>query len=70
MKTFESDNYYEILQITPNAGKDEIRHGYRQALALYDEESVATYALFSAEQRQRLLLADQTLDNAHAAGFR
>ena len=62
MKTFESDNYYEILQITPNAGTDEIRHAYRQALALYDEESVATYALFSAERRQRLLAA---IENAH-----
>jgi len=62
MKTFESDNCYEILQITPNAGKDEIRHAYRQALALYDEESVATYALFPAEQRQRLLAA---IENAY-----
>ena len=57
MKTFESDNCYEILQITPNAGKGEIRHAYRQALALYGEESVATYALFSDEERQRLLAA-------------
>ena len=57
MKTFESDNFYAILQATPNAGKDEIRHAYRKALALYDEESVATYALFSDEQRKRLLAA-------------
>ena len=57
MKTFESDNCYEILQVTPNAGRDEIRHAYRQALALYDEESVATYALFSDRQRKRLLAA-------------
>lgn len=57
MKTFESDHYYAILQISPNAGSDEIRHAYRQALALYDEESVATYALFSDPQRQRLLAA-------------
>jgi len=57
MKTFESDNCYEILEVTPNAGKDEIRHAYRQALALYDEESVATYALFTDQQRQSLLAA-------------
>ncbi len=55
MKTFESDNCYEILQITPDAGKNEIRHAYRQALALYDEESAATYALFSGEQRRVLI---------------
>ena len=57
MKTFESDHYYAILQISPNAANDEIRHAYRQALALYDEESVATYALFTGQQRQRLLAA-------------
>jgi DnaJ-class molecular chaperone len=57
MKTFESDNYYDILQIRPDAGKDEIRHAYRQALALYEAESVATYALFSDRQRQTLLVA-------------
>ena len=57
MKTFETDNYYDILQIRPDAAKDEIRHAYRQASALYGEESVATYALFSDRQRQTLLTA-------------
>jgi curved DNA-binding protein CbpA len=57
MKTFESDNYYAILQIAPDAGKDLIRRAYQQALALYDADSVATYALFSHGQRQTLLTA-------------
>lgn len=57
MKTFESDNYYDILQIPPNAGKDEIRHAYRQASTLYDADSVATYALLSDRQRQAQLAA-------------
>jgi flagellar biosynthesis protein FlhG len=57
MKTFESDNYYDILQIAPDAGKDDIRHAYRQALGLYGEDSVATYALFSDRQRLALLAA-------------
>jgi DnaJ-class molecular chaperone len=57
MKTFESDHYYDILQIRPDAGKDEIRHAYRQVAALYDAESVVTYALFSDHQRQTLLVA-------------
>lgn len=60
MKTFEADNYYEILQVAPDAGRDDIRHAYRQALALYDAESVATYALFSDSQRQALLAAIET----------
>ena len=57
MKTFESENYYDILQIPPNADKEVIRHAYRQASALYDAQSVATYALFSDGQRQTLLAA-------------
>jgi curved DNA-binding protein CbpA len=57
MKTFESDNYYDILQIAPDAGKDAVRLAYRQAQGLYSENSMATYALFSDGQRQTLLAA-------------
>jgi curved DNA-binding protein CbpA len=57
MKNFESDNYYDILKIAPGAGKGVIRHAYQQALELYGEDSVATYALFSDRQRQTLLAA-------------
>lgn len=57
MKTFESDNYYDILQIAPDADQDAIRHAYRQALTLYDAESAATYALFTDRQRETLLAA-------------
>ena len=74
MKTFESDNYYAILQIPPNAGKDEIRHAYRQASTLYDEQSVATYALFSDRQRQTQLAAiekafETLIDDAQRASY-
>jgi hypothetical protein len=55
MRTFESDHYYDVLQIAPDAGKDAIRHAHRKALALYDADSDATYALFSDRQRQNLL---------------
>ena len=57
MKTFESDNHYDVLQIPPGATREEIRHAYQQASALYDSKSVATYALFSDAQRQALLWA-------------
>ncbi|MEJ2642291.1 MAG: helix-turn-helix domain-containing protein [Desulfosarcinaceae bacterium] len=57
MKTFESDNYYDILQIAPDADQDAIRHAYRQASTLYDAQSVATYALFTDRQRETLLAA-------------
>lgn len=60
MKTFEKENYYTILDVTPNAGSDEIRHAYREALSVYDQESVATYALFSDAERETLLQAIET----------
>ncbi len=60
MKTFENQNYYEILQVPANAHADEIKRAYREALAMYDDESVATYALFTDEQRQHLLQAIET----------
>ena len=60
MKTFENENYYEILQVPANAHSGEIKHAYREALATYDEESIATYALFTDEQRGTLLQAIET----------
>ncbi len=60
MKTFENENYYQVLQIPANARADEIKHAYRNALAIYEAESVATYSLFSDEQRERLLQAIET----------
>ena len=60
MKTFENENYYQALQVSANASADEIRHAYRDALAIYEEESVVTYSLFSEEQRKTLLQAIST----------
>ena len=60
MKTFDDENYYQILQVNPNAGANEIKHAYREALAIYEENSVATYSLFSAEQREGVLQAIET----------
>jgi curved DNA-binding protein CbpA len=60
MKTFENENYYRILQVPPHAGADEIRRAYRDALAIYEGESVATYSLFTEAQRDALLQAIET----------
>ncbi len=57
MRTFENDNYYQILQVATTAGTDEIKRAYRDALALYEKESIVTYSLFSEEQRDILLQA-------------
>jgi len=60
MKTFEDENYYQILQVPANASADELKRAYRDALAIYETESVATYSLFSDEQREGLLRAIET----------
>jgi curved DNA-binding protein CbpA len=55
MKPFMDQNYYEILEISPNALPLEIRRAYKQAFALYQDDSVATYSFFSDEERQAIL---------------
>ena len=74
MKTFEGENYYQILQLAVNASAIEIRRAYREALAIYEEESIATYSLFSARQREVLLQAiekafDSLIDEDKRAAY-
>lgn len=57
MKTFEGENYYQILNVPGGATAIEIRHAYLDALEIYNEDSIATYSLFSADQREMLLQA-------------
>ena len=55
MKTFEGENYYQILNVAGSAAAIEIRRAYLNTLEIYKEESIATYSLFSSEQREILL---------------
>jgi DnaJ-class molecular chaperone len=48
-------NYYELLEIPVNASFYEIRHAYKEALSIYGEDSLSTYALFSEDEREDLL---------------
>ena len=54
-RTFEGKNYYEILNVPLNAGLVEINRAYTEALEVYGEDALATYALFTAEQRKKIL---------------
>lgn len=67
MKGFEGKNFYEILNLPMSAGLAEINRAYTEALDMYDEDALATYALFSDEQREKILHvieeAFQTLSN-------
>jgi curved DNA-binding protein CbpA len=55
MRSFDGLNFYQILQVSPNATQGDIKQAYRDALDLYEEDSLATLSLFSDEQRAELL---------------
>jgi curved DNA-binding protein CbpA len=57
MKNFEGLNYYQILKIPANASLIEIKRAYKDALEIYEEGSLATYSLFSDDERTHLLTA-------------
>jgi len=55
MKSFDELNNYEILDIPINASEFEIRQAYKEALSIYDKNSLATYSLFTDEERSNVL---------------
>ena len=55
MKPFEEQNYYEVLEISPDAVPLEIRRAYKKSFALYQDDSIASYSFFSEEERQGIL---------------
>jgi curved DNA-binding protein CbpA len=57
MRSFEGLNYYQILKIPVNASFIEIKRAYKDALEIYGEGSLATYSLFSDDERVHLLKA-------------
>ena len=57
MRSFEGLNHYQILKISANASFIEIKRAYKDALEIYGEGSLATYSLFSDDERTHLLTA-------------
>jgi len=62
MKRFEGCTYYEVLKIPHDADRSIIQAAYREAMAIYGEDALATYSLFSDDQRADLL---QTIETAY-----
>jgi DnaJ-class molecular chaperone len=54
-KEFSKLNYYEMLDISPDAAFFEIRHAYNAALQIYGADSMVSYSLFSNEERKKIL---------------
>ncbi|MBI5181581.1 MAG: helix-turn-helix domain-containing protein [Nitrospirae bacterium] len=55
MNKFLNHNYYEILEVKPDATYKEIEEAYRRAKETYSGESPATYSLFTAEECKEIL---------------
>ena len=55
IKKFNDLNYYELLKIQYNASSFEVRQAYKNILAIYEENSLATYALFAEDERKTIL---------------
>lgn len=61
MKKFDGLNYYEILEIPMTSSYFEIKQAYKDALSLYNEDSIVTYSLFSKEERDKII---ENIENA------
>ncbi|MBI3557406.1 MAG: helix-turn-helix domain-containing protein [Deltaproteobacteria bacterium] len=61
---FEGDlqSYYEILDVKPDAGQNEIRQAYFRAKSAYGKDSAALYSLFD-EHETRLVI--ETIEQAY-----
>jgi DnaJ-class molecular chaperone len=61
-KKFAKLNYYEMLDLKPDATLFEIRHAYNVALQLYQTDSLISYSFFSPDERKAIL---GLLENAY-----
>src|SRR4051812_44102623 len=54
---FETDlqNYYEILDVKPDASQQEIRQAYFRIKAAYSKDSAALYSLFDEQETRHVL---------------
>jgi hypothetical protein len=55
MNPIRKKNHYELLELSPGASPLEIRRAYKNAFELYKDESIASYAFFSPEERKVIM---------------
>ena len=63
MKRLTEQNFYDLLGIEFNASAFEIKRMYKELCQLYHEDSLASYSLFSHEEREEILT---TLNEAYS----
>ena len=55
MKSLKSQNYYEVLGLTRSASPEDIRNAYEVSRHTFQDDSLATYSLFTDEENQEIL---------------
>jgi Helix-turn-helix domain/DnaJ domain len=55
MKSLKSQNYYDVLGVPRQASPEEIRSAYEISRHTFQENSLATYSLFSDQENQEIL---------------
>jgi curved DNA-binding protein CbpA len=51
----EATNFYEVLEVAPNAPQHEIHRAYQRAKETYSQDNPALYTMFSPQEAQELL---------------
>lgn len=59
----EQTNYYEILEVAPDASGSEIHKAYQRARQTYSQDNPALYSMFSQDEARELL---RLIDEAYA----
>src|SRR5580693_327735 len=52
---YEGQTYYELLEITPQAGPTDIYNAYQRARSTYSPSSPALYSMFTPQEAQELM---------------
>lgn len=69
MKRISEQNYYELLDVSPQASTQEVQRAYDQAMSIFSADSIPTYSLLSEKERElilsRIVDAYKTLTNGH-----
>jgi curved DNA-binding protein CbpA len=52
---YEGQTYYELLEVTPQAGPTDIYNAYQRARSTYSPSSPALYSMFTPQEAQELM---------------
>lgn len=58
----ETQNYYEVLDVKPDASQGEIRQAYLRSKSAYGRDSAALYSLFDEHQTRHII---ETIEQAY-----